>query len=209
MGATSTTLAVQRLLDDLETNGSPTDDPFVRALLERSVDRLQQICSRLLHGSYRRLTRQPAWLDTHDLLSALVGRLMRALREVKPQSTRQFFGLVNKHLRWELNDVARRIDMHPDVRGYVSEPESPSVESDDPTTLHRILARIEGLPEPEREVFELVRIQGLTHSEAAEVLQVAQKTIQRRLRRGLLLLSESLGDLVGDGRPTDSTEPHD
>ena len=34
----------------------------------------------------------------------------------------------------------------------------------------RILAAIEGLPDGEREAFDLVRIQGMSQAEAAEVL---------------------------------------
>jgi RNA polymerase sigma-70 factor (ECF subfamily) len=43
--------------------------------------------------------------------------------------------------------------------------------------------------------FDLVRLQGLTYAEAAELLGVAPKTVQRRLDRGLQLLTERLGDL--------------
>ena len=46
-----------------------------------------------------------------------------------------------------------------------------------------MLEAIDGLPEDEREVFDLVRIQGLTQAEAAEVLGVSAKTVQRRLNR--------------------------
>jgi DNA-directed RNA polymerase specialized sigma24 family protein len=50
------------------------------------------------------------------------------------------------------------------------------------------------LPEDEREAF-VVRIQGLTYAEAAELVGVVPKTVQRRLDRGLRLLTERLGDL--------------
>jgi RNA polymerase sigma-70 factor (ECF subfamily) len=59
----------------------------------------------------------------------------------------------------------------------------------------RILAAIEHLPEEEREAFELVRIQGMTQTEAAEVLEVSVMTVNRRLHRGLQLLAATLGDL--------------
>ena len=62
----------------------------------------------------------------------------------------------------------------------------------------RMLEAIDDLPEDEREVFGLVRIQGLTHVEAAEVLDVSVKTVQRRLNRASLLLAEELDNL----RPT-------
>ena len=66
----------------------------------------------------------------------------------------------------------------------------------------RMLEAIEDLPVDEREAFDLVRIQGLTYAEAAEVLGVAPKTVQRRLDRGLRLLTERLGDLG----PTERTK---
>ena len=62
-------------------------------------------------------------------------------------------------------------------------------------TLH-ILQAIEDLPEEEREVFNLVRIQGLNQSEAAEVIGVSSKTVQRRLTRSLLHLKGRLSSMV-------------
>jgi RNA polymerase sigma-70 factor (ECF subfamily) len=59
----------------------------------------------------------------------------------------------------------------------------------------RMLEAIESLPEEEREVFSLVRIQGLTHTEAAEILSTSTKTVQRRLNKGLMLLADKLSDL--------------
>ena len=58
-----------------------------------------------------------------------------------------------------------------------------------------VLEAIDKLPDEEREAFDLVRIQGLTYAEAADLLGVAPKTVQRRLDRGLRLLTEQLGDL--------------
>ena len=63
----------------------------------------------------------------------------------------------------------------------------------------RMLDAIEKLPEDEREVFELLRIQGVTYTETAELLGVSESTVHRRLNRGLVLLEENLADL----RPAD------
>ena len=59
----------------------------------------------------------------------------------------------------------------------------------------RMLEAIDCLPEDEREVFGLVRVQGLTHAEAAEVLGISAKTVQRRLNRSLVLLAKELDHL--------------
>ncbi len=45
-------------------------------------------------------------------------------------------------------------------------------------------------------MFSLIRIQDITQVEAAEILGVSVKTIQRRLNRSLLLLTKSLEKLT-------------
>src|SRR5262249_56768503 len=63
----------------------------------------------------------------------------------------------------------------------------------------RILEAIDRLPEGEREAFDLVRIQGMSQAEAAQVLGVSVMTVNRRLGRGLQLLAATLGDLYPGG----------
>src|SRR6266404_5478324 len=106
-----TTAAVQRYLDDLA--GDSPAEPVVRALLDRAVRRLHQLCATLLYRSYPRLTRPPLNLQAEELLGAVVERLLKALREARPANARQFFALACQHMRWELNDMARRLDGQP------------------------------------------------------------------------------------------------
>jgi RNA polymerase sigma factor (sigma-70 family) len=197
-----TTAVVERYLIALA--GDVPADPFVRDLLSRAVGRLRLLCSGLLYRSYPRLTRPPLNLEADELLGAVVERLLKALRETRPQTVRQFFGLANQHIRWELNDLARRLDERPDaveLRDSLAPAAAQSSVSAVGPDGRRILEAIEGLPDDEREVFGLVRIQGLTQTEAAEVLGVSSKTVQRRLNRGLLLLSQRLDDLRPGGEP--------
>jgi RNA polymerase sigma factor (sigma-70 family) len=190
-----TTAAVQRYLDELA--GDAPAEPVVRALLERAVRRLHLLCATLLHRSYPRLTRPPLNLQADEMLSAVVERLLKALREARPGTVRQFFALAGQHMRWELNDLARRLDGQPAAvelcDGLVPAPAS----SDSGLTPdgHRMLAAIGSLPEGEREAFDLVRIQGMTQAEAAQVLGVSIMTVKRRLNRSVLLLTGMLGDL--------------
>jgi len=193
-----TTVAVQRYLDELAgVSGDAPAEPIVRALIERSVDRLRLLCSTLLFRSYPRLTRPPLNLDADELLSSVVDRLLNALREVRPTTVRQFFALANRHMRWELNDLARRLDKGTPAQGLsgavIVSPES-SESQLSPNTL-RVLEAIESLPEEEREAFDLVRIQGFSQVEAADLIGVSPKTVRRRLNQGLLLLMDKLGDL--------------
>ena len=206
MGEGHTTAVVQRYLEALAGDGDA--EPIIRALLERSAQRLQMLSANLLYRSYPRLARPPLNLQQDELLSAVVERLLKALRSVRPGNVRQFFALANQHMRWELNDLARRLDEQPRLVELVdaaAESTASTVAGPGPA-MRRMLAAIDGLPEDEREVFSLVRVQGMSHGEAADVLDVSPKTVQRRLNRGLLLLMDTLGDLnpAGDAAADDA-----
>jgi len=198
MSTEQTTAAVQRYLDALA--GDQPAEPIVRALLDRSVRRLQLLCGNLLYRQYRRLTLPPLNLETDEMLGAVVERLLKAMRSTRPETVRGFFALVNQHMRWELNDLARRLDEQPAAVEVIEEtvPAPPSSGSALTPDGRQMLEAIDALPEDEREAFGLVRVQGMTHAEAADVLAVSPKTVQRRLNRSLLLLAKELDHL----RPT-------
>jgi RNA polymerase sigma factor (sigma-70 family) len=195
MSEEQTTDVVQRYLNALA--GDVPAEPIVRALLDRSVRRLQLLCANLLYRGYPRLMQPPLNLKPDELLGAVVERLLKAMREARPQTVREFFSLANQHMRWELNDLARRLDEWPATvelrEGLMPAPDSSnSLLTPD---AHRMLGVIDTLPEEEREVFDLIRIQGMTQAEVANLLGVSTKTIQRRLNRALLLLTKQLDDL--------------
>ncbi len=194
-----TTAAVQRYLDQLA--GDSPAEPVVRAMLDRAVRRLRQLCSTLLYRSYPRLTKPPLNLQADEMLSAVVERLLKAMREARPTTVRQFFALACQHMRWELNDLARRLDQQPSLDELRDEavPAPASSDSGVSPEARRILDAIDSLTEDEREVFDLIRIQGVTQSEAAEILGVSVMTVRRRLSRGVQRLTELLGDLRPDG----------
>lgn len=189
-----TTIAVQGFLNELHQE---PDERLVRELLERSIRRLQQLCAALLHRSYPRLTQPPVNLQSEEMLSAVVERLIKALREARPKTVREFFALASQHMRWELNDLARRFDNQPRAVD-IPEHQLPDLMSSCSALTpdgRRMLQAIDGLPTDEREAFDLVRIQGMTQPEAAEVLGVSAMTVKRRLNRGLQRLAEELEDL--------------
>jgi RNA polymerase sigma factor (sigma-70 family) len=204
MNEEPTTVIIQRYLDAMP--GDTAAEPIIRELLERAASRLRLLCGTLLHKSYPRLTRPPANVETDELLGGIVAGLLTALRKTRPPTVRRFFALANQHMRWQLNDLAHRLDERPAAAalaesGVADFPASTA--SGLSPDARRILEVIEGLPEDEREVFELVGIQGLTHAEAATVIGVSEKTVQRRLNRARFLLAERLADL----RPGTSSEP--
>ena len=203
MDEEGTTAAVQRYLAQLA--GDTPAEPVVRALLDRAVRRLHHLSASLLHRSYPRLMRPPLNLQADELLGSVVERLLKALREARPATVRQFFALASQHMRWELNGLARRLDEEPAAvelrEGLVPAPASS--DSGLSPAGRRILEAIEGLPEGEREAFDLVKIQGLTHAEAAQVLGVSLRTVKRWVSRGLRLLMARLADLGPDDTPSE------
>jgi RNA polymerase sigma factor (sigma-70 family) len=202
-----TTAVIQRYLDALP--GDSAAEPIIREVLDRSVGRLRFLCATLLHRSYPRLTHPPLNLETDELLGGVVAGLLTALRKVRPQTVRQFFALATQHVRWQLNDLARLLDERP-AADALPEAGVAAAASSTGSSLapdaRRILEAIEELPEVEREVFDLIRIQGLTHNEAAKMVGVSAKTVQRRLQKARLLLAERLADLC-PATPNQPTEP--
>jgi RNA polymerase sigma-70 factor (ECF subfamily) len=193
-----TTEAINQFLREIQK--APAESaaaPMIDALLTRAVKRLQLLCGSMLYRSYPRLTRPPLNLQTEEMLSAVVIRLLNALKKVRPKTVREFFALANQHMRWELNTLAQRLD---DQTAALELRESAAAQPDSSGSelspnARRILDSIENLPPDEQEVFNLIRIQGLTQAEAAEIIGVSAKTVQRRLNRSLVLLSTRLSDL--------------
>ena len=107
-----TTAAVQRYLDALA--GDTPADPIVRALLDRAVRRLETfLCRHPAPPELPAAAQPPLNLQPDELLGAVVERLLKAMREVRPRTVREFFALASQHMRWELNDLARRLDEQP------------------------------------------------------------------------------------------------
>src|SRR5581483_195301 len=133
-------------LDDLAgLQGDTPAEPIVRALLASAVDRLHLICTTMLFRSYPRLTKPPLNLQADEMLSWVVERLLRAMREVHPQNVRQFFALANQHMRWELNDLARRLDREAgavELRESLAGAPPDTSGSETSATTRRILAAI-------------------------------------------------------------------
>jgi RNA polymerase sigma-70 factor (ECF subfamily) len=199
--AERTTAVVERYLSELAgMSGDDSAEPIIRALLSSSVRRLHLLSATLLRRNYPRLSKPPMNLQAEEMLGSVVERMMKALRRVHPRTVREFFALANQHMRWELNEFARRLDREDRAvelrESSVGSP--PAVGQDSlqisPNTT-RMMEAIERLPEDERETFSLVRVQGMTLTDAADVLGVSVKTVRRRLARTLPLLAAQLRDL--------------
>jgi RNA polymerase sigma-70 factor (ECF subfamily) len=196
-----TTLHVQRCLDRLQAG----EEAARRELIDIACGRLTRLARKMLHAD-RRVRR---WEETDDVFQNAMMRLCRALEKITPPSARDFFRLAALQVRRELIDLARHyygphgpalkqdsiaIGEHAD--DLLQETPEVADRSSDParmiawTEFHE---QIGALPDEQREVVDLLWYQGLTHAEAATLLQVSAKTIQRRWQAACLNLHQALG----------------
>jgi RNA polymerase sigma-70 factor (ECF subfamily) len=181
------------------------DEAARQELLEGTCERLRQLTQTMLRD-YRRLKR---WEETDDVLQNALVRLHRALQQVTPPTLRDFYRLATLQIRRELIDLSRhyygpegRARRHASNAGLdnSSQASQPAYEQADSAEGPAKLAvwgefheQADALPTEEREVFDLLWYQGLTHAEAAEVLSVSTKTVMRRWQAACLRLHEALG----------------
>jgi RNA polymerase sigma-70 factor (ECF subfamily) len=174
-------------------------------------------CERLTRLTRQMLKDFPGvrrWEDTDDVFQNAVLRLCSALETVTPKTVNEFIRLAALQIRRELLDLARHYygpqghGAHhaSDVgqAGSVSwaQPGPAPLESTyEPTRLaiwSEFHLRVGLLPDPEREVFDLLWYQGLTQAEAASLLGVHERTVLRRWQQARLQIHKSLqGHLPG------------
>ena len=164
----------------------------------------------LARAMLRRYPQVKRWEDTDDILQAALVRLHRSLKEVRPASSREFYGLAVTQIRRSLIDLVRHYygpqghgaNHHSRGAGKAADDSGGHLANakqatGDPETLGDWAAfhdAIGSLPDDEREVFSLIWYGGLMRKDVAQLLGVADKTVLRRFNRARLKLQEILDD---------------
>jgi len=172
-----------------------SDDDALNELLRHSCDQLTRLTHRML-GGFPGVQR---WAETADVLQNALLRLSSALRAVKPQTPGEFLALASLQIRRELIDLARSyhgpqglgtrhkswpaLDNAPEKSDLTHEPSSLAQWAE----LHE---QIGALPAAERTVVELLYYQGLPQADAAQLLNVSVRTVQRSWHSALVKLHE-------------------
>lgn len=206
MDTEDTNVGIQRCLNRL---AGATDDSdsrqIVRELLSVAAGPIQLLCGSTLSRYYPRLAKSPFNVESDDLVGAIVERLIKAMRNVRPPHVREFFALTMKHVRWELNGLVRELDAqrYEPLPSDVTARESQASDERFSPLGHHILEAIHGLPQSDQDIFNLVRLHGMTQRDAAQVLGISERTVERRLKRILPRLWAELGGL----QPPHGPEP--
>ncbi len=180
------------------------DEQARNQLISHCCARLRRLASRMLK-EYPGVRR---WEQTDDVLQNASIRLYRALETERPESSLHFQRLASLQIRRELIDMARHYagpqghgaNYHTDGAGRAADdPGGPLCRQIDPcgepssvAEWKEFLKRVASLPEDEREVFDLLWVQGLTQEEAAELLGISIRTVRRIWQRTRLSLAEFL-----------------
>ncbi|AMV26571.1 ECF RNA polymerase sigma factor SigE [Gemmata sp. SH-PL17] len=168
-----------------------------------AADELLRATGKRLEKLARRMTRSfpnvRAQADTGDVLQNSTIRLLRSLRTMHPETTRDFFNLAAVHIRRELIDLARRCRgkawLPFDVPGDSHPPVEPAADAPPDFDLWvRFHEAVDELPVEEREVVGLVFYHGWTQIRIAQLFQVDERTIRRRWSRACERIREIIGD---------------
>jgi RNA polymerase sigma-70 factor (ECF subfamily) len=179
------------------------DEQAYEELMSRAAHRLRRLTHRMLAG-FPHVRR---WEETDDVLQAALLRLYRSLGEVRPESTKAFFGLAATQIRRQMIDLARhyygvyghgaRHHTDParraaDDSGGVLAQVSLADRPDDLLAWTAFHEAVETLPDEDREAFSLVWYGGLSQRDTAELLGVSERTVIRRMNRARLALHDLL-----------------
>jgi RNA polymerase sigma factor (sigma-70 family) len=177
------TTQLQTLIDRLKAGDASAKDE----LIDCAYKRLVRLTSKMLK-SYRGVAR---WEWTDDVFQNAALRLCRALNDTTPESVKHFLNLAALHIRRELIDLARHhsgpqsAGAHHDTGKDRSE--RPIDVAAETTSAPGKLVRwtefhehVHALPTGEREIFSLLWYHGMSQSEVATLLNLSERTLQRR-----------------------------
>jgi RNA polymerase sigma factor (sigma-70 family) len=154
---------------------------------------------------YPRIAR---WEEADDLFQQAAMRLHRCLADVAPSTPKDFLRLGALQIRRELRDMARhyfgpegdainqvRVPPNSNRSSVQTSQYDPSDSSSNPDKLAiwtEFHATVDGLPEVEKTVFDLLWYQELTQPEAAKILQMSVRQVRRYWQSARLKLQDRL-----------------
>jgi RNA polymerase sigma-70 factor (ECF subfamily) len=145
------------------------------------------------------------WEKPDDVLQDALIRLELSLKQAAPATGRDFFRLAAARIRRELNDLARHCfgpaGLGANYKTWgegdtEDEPRQPGDATSDPALLaawSELDARIRERFAADRDLFDLLWYQGITQADAAAVLEVSERTINKRWIAARLRLRDTLG----------------
>jgi RNA polymerase sigma-70 factor (ECF subfamily) len=170
-------------------------------LIGFAYERLRCLARVILNEDFPRLKAPPALLDTTDVVNQAALGMYQALDQIRPATIDDFFRLAAQRIRWLLLDHARKADRR--RRQLLDTPPPKETEAADApegggvsALLDALYEMIDGLPERERQVVDLLYFHGLSQPEAAALLGVTERSVRRYWTAARLKLIGGLRPLL-------------
>jgi RNA polymerase sigma-70 factor (ECF subfamily) len=186
------------------------DDHARKELLNCACDRLTRLSRKMLRG-FQRVKR---WEATDDVVQNSLMRLYRTLADVQPASAVDFYRLAATNIRRELLDLAKHyygpqglganyatVEGNADQKPGLAERLGATSGEDDGRleAWAKFHEQVEQLADADKEVFDLLWYQQLSQGEAAQLLNISERTVKRRWASARLKLHEALGGQSPEG----------
>lgn len=189
-------------IDQILSRIHSADEKDFEILLLDVTERLRRLTSKMLRafpGVHR-------WEETDDIFQNAVLRIFQALKSTTFDSLEDFFRFASLIIRRELIDLSRRYEgalglganeasLSALSASRASDRWDPDSDTYEPQRLAwwtEFHLNVDHLSEEERQVFDLLWYQELTQTEAASILNLSERTIQRRWQQARLKLYDLL-----------------
>jgi RNA polymerase sigma-70 factor (ECF subfamily) len=162
----------------------------------------------------RGFQRVKRWEATDDVVQNSLMRLYRTLADVQPASAVDFYRLAATNIRRELLDLAKHyygpqglganyatVEGNADQKPGLAERLGATSGEDDGRleAWAKFHEQVEQLADADKEVFDLLWYQQLSQGEAAQLLNISERTVKRRWASARLKLHEALGGQSPEG----------
>jgi RNA polymerase sigma-70 factor (ECF subfamily) len=198
--------------------------PSPQASDDRSVQPVSKVLSEertrwlmtaaLPHESALRIwlsSRRLPGLEIDDIVQETYCRLIRAenieaVRNPKAYMFQTAWSVLVSHVRHERVVPMQALSTTNELACQAAQP-SPEQEVMDRDELGCLAEAMAGLPDKVGQVFRLRRVHGMSQREVARHLGLSESTVEKHMRRGLILLMERLGHCVyGPARASNRRE---
>lgn len=133
--------------------------------------------------------------QAEDIVQESYLRLWKNCAEVAIEKAKQFLFAVANNLMLDQFKHQKVVLKFQGSQGQRQEDQDPQFLLEEQEFKTRLESAIAALPEGQREVFLMNRIDKLKYREIAELLGVSQKAVEKRMHKALLFLRQEIGNI--------------
>ena len=133
--------------------------------------------------------------QAEDLVQEAFIKLWNNCKKVLFEKARGFLFAVSKNAFYNQVEHQKVVLKYAQQARKTSENETPEFQLEEKEFMQRLQTAISDLPEGQREVFLLNRMDQMTYKEIAEFLGVSQKAVEKRMHKALVKLRKTVKNI--------------